>query len=218
MTKAQLEVLFGYNESVGRECPLVWKVDRPRSKAGTPLVFHVDARGYCKTTFSHAIFGRRPSGALRQNLFAVHRLVALMNSQPQKLPPLMVVDHIDGDRSNNLAGNLRVVTRRQNSNNKRVWGNSQYRRVRWRRDRKKNPWHVELVVNCKHIYVGVFSSEKEAAIAADQHLVDLLGVEGVIRECRQLNFPEMYGFDVTQGQPVIIEEYQPPPPLQMELF
>ncbi len=218
MTKAQLEVLFGYNESVGRECPLVWKVDRPRSKAGTPLVFRVDAQGYCKTTFSHAIFGRRPGGALRQNLLAVHRLVALMNSQYQKLPPLMVVDHIDGDRSNNLAGNLRVVTRRQNSNNKRVWGNSQYRRVRWRRGRKKNPWHVELVVNCKHIHVGVFSSEKEAAIAADQHLVDLLGVEGVIRECRQLNFPEMYGIDVTQGQPVIIEEYQPPPPLQMELF
>ncbi len=218
MTKAQLEVLFGYNESVGRECPLVWKVDRPRSKAGTPLVFRVDAQGYCKTTFSHAIFGRRPGGALRQNLLAVHRLVALMNSQYQKLPPLMVVDHIDGDRSNNLAGNLRVVTRRQNSNNKRVWGNSQYRRVRWRRGRKKNPWHVELVVNCKHIHVGVFSSEKEAAIAADQYLVDLLGVEGVIRECRQLNFPEMYGIDVTQGQPVIIEEYQPPPPLQMELF
>tara|TARA_Y100000593_G_C4167258_1_gene265053 strand:- start:30 stop:686 length:657 start_codon:yes stop_codon:yes gene_type:complete len=218
LTKAQLEVLFGYNESVGRECPLVWKVDRPRSKAGTPLVFRVDAQGYCKTTFSHAIFGRRPGGALRQNLLAVHRLVALMNSQYQKLPPLMVVDHIDGDRSNNLAGNLRVVTRRQNSNNKRVWGNSQYRRVRWRRGRKKNPWHVELVVNCKHIHVGVFSSEKEAAIAADQYLVDLLGVEGVIRECRQLNFPEMYGIDVTQGQPVIIEEYQPPPPLQMELF
>ena len=143
----QLKVLFGYNESEGRECPLGWKVDRPRSKAGTPLVFHVDARGYCKTTFSHAIFGRRSDGMLERQGDFVHRLVALMNSQYHKLPPLMVVDHIDGDRSNNLSGNLRVVTCRQNSNNKRVWGNSQYRRVRWRKDRKKNPWHVELVVD-----------------------------------------------------------------------
>lgn len=51
----------------------------------------------------------------KRKTFRLHRLVAAaFIPNPDNLPE---IDHIDGDRANNRAGNLRWSTRKQNANN-----------------------------------------------------------------------------------------------------
>ena len=140
-----------------------------------------------------------------------------MNSCCDSLADLPSVDHIDGDKLNNFAWNLRAIGRRLNSRNKKK--RSQYRYVRPKHRKKGTKFEASLVLDYERHYVGLYADAKSAAIAADRYLVDLLGVEGVLSECRPLNFLEMYGIqDDGQGVPQIIEHWEPPPPAQLELF
>jgi len=209
LTKADLEALFGYNESLGQECPLAWKVDRGyKVRKGKPVTWHLNHTGYA----NHSIWYQG-----RVIRLPIHRVVCLMNSDCDSLAGLPSVDHIDGDILNNFAWNLRAIGRRLNSRNKKK--RSQYRYVTPKHRKKGTKFEASLILDYERHYVGLYADAKSAAIAADRYLVDLLGVEGVLSECRPLNFPEMYGVqDEGQGVPRIIEHWEPPPPAQLELF
>ena len=209
MLKSELEHMMAYNESVGKECPLVWKVDRGyKIRAGNPVSWHLSDAGY--PTHSICYQGR----VVR---LYIHRVVCLMNSDYVSLSELPSVDHIDHDKLNNFAGNLRAIGRKLNSRNKKKRG--KYRYVTRRYKKKGVMFEASMILDYKRHYVGLHADAKTAAIAADRYLVDLLGVEGVLSECRILNFPEMYGIqDDSQGVPRIIEEWEPPPPAQLEVF
>ena len=108
--------LFGYNESVGMECPLVWKEGRKRIKSGESVRWHLKD-GYARISFP--------------NLIVVHRLVSLMNSDYDYLGNVPMVDHIDNNKLNNFASNLRFVSISQNARNtrKRVGSSSRFHHV-----------------------------------------------------------------------------------------
>ena len=158
----------------------------------------------------------------------MHSLVVLINSDYDYLEDMSegdkVVDHIDGDRLNNVVGNLRIVTRSQNNRNsrKQKGASSIYRYVYYRRNRNpRSRWEarVRLYSNRGAVQVGSYSEEKVAAIAADDFLVKEYGVEGIVEECVRLNFPERYGISVDEGDGMgIKEEWEIPEPPQMELF
>lgn len=224
--------LFGYNESVGKECPLVWKVDRARIRVGDALSWQKRVDGYGYTSiFYDSNF--HPVRELKRSVF-VHSLVALINSDYDYLEDIgvgdRVVDHIDGDKLNNIASNLRIVTRSQNNRNRRKGkrGSSIYRYVWYKGNRSpRSRWEARVrlynnrryVLGNKTVQVGSYSEEKEAAIAADDFLVKKYGVEGIVEECVQLNFPERYGISVDEGDGMDIkEEWEIPEPAQMELF
>ena len=208
LLKSELGEMMAYNESVGKECPLVWKVGGHRTGRGGAVAWHKTQTGYA----AHALRYEGQNLALR-----VHRIVCLMNSDYVSLGDLPEVDHIDHDKLNNFAGNLRAVGRRLNNRNKKKRG--EYRYVRARHRKKGIVFEAWLVLDYERHYAGVYADAKTAAIAADQYLVALLGVEGVLAENRPLNFPEVYGIqDDGQGVPRIIEEWEPPPPAQLELF
>jgi hypothetical protein len=88
--------------------------------------------------------------------YGIHRLVALhFLSNPQNFP---LVDHIDGDTTNNNVNNLRWVTRSQNNLNVNKYrGNftSQYKGV-YKKGRK---W----VCQFRRKNYGYFNTEREAA-------------------------------------------------------
>ena len=78
----------------------------------------------------------------------------------------MQVDHINGNRLDNRASNLRVCTHSQNQRNqtdRRTYTSSIYKGVSWHKGTQK--WASNINVDGKMEYLGIFEDERDAAIA-----------------------------------------------------
>jgi hypothetical protein len=106
----------------------------------------------------------------------MHRLIM----QP---PKGMVVDHVDGSRSNNCRFNLRVCTRAENQRNQRKQRGafSQYKGVYYQKQRGKI--YVQYQFEGHAQKLGNFENEIDAARAYDYKAVELFG------EFARVNFP-----------------------------
>ena len=100
----------------------------------------------------------------------VHQLVAIafLNHTPCGYD--LVVDHIDCNKRNNSAINLRLVKHGDN-----VWADtettSKYKGVSWREDRQK--WRAQITRNSKTKYLGMFTCELAAAKAYQNKLKEI---------------------------------------------
>jgi hypothetical protein len=92
-----------------------------------------------------------------------------------KCSPNLQVDHIDGDKSNYQLDNLRCVTISQNQANQKIRGkgSSKYKGVIWLGRIQK--WVAQIQFQYKRTHIGVFNSEKEAALAYDKKAKELFG-------------------------------------------
>jgi len=81
--------------------------------------------------------------------------------------PTKNIDHIDGDRANNVITNLREVTDQENSKNLRMSKNntSGHIGVNWHKGRSK--WQASITVSGKWIYLKTYANIEDA-IAARQ--------------------------------------------------
>ena len=86
-----------------------------------------------------------------------------------------VVDHKDGNRSNDKPYNLRAATRSQNNKNvkKRKNNTTGYKGVSFKK--KLGKYQVLVQVNGKNIYFGVYSDLEEAAKVARKAREELHG-------------------------------------------
>jgi len=64
------------------------------------------------------------------------------------------IDHIDRNRSNNNISNFRPGTQQENTFNTEAKGYS------W--DKQKNKWKARIVLDGKHIHLGLFDKEEDA--------------------------------------------------------
>ena len=84
------------------------------------------------------------------------------------------IDHIDGDPSNNAISNLRLATRSQQNQNKRVRSNARsgLKGAFYHAPGKKN-WRSAIKVDGRLIYLGLFLTPEEAHAAyrsaAEEH-------------------------------------------------
>ena len=96
--------------------------------------------------------------------YYVHRIIFMM--QHGYVPH--IIDHIDGNRSNNKIENLRPATRSENCRNQKTPKNntSGYKNVFWHKTSKK--WKVALSVDGKLKHIGSFSELEAAKISAHE--------------------------------------------------
>lgn len=100
-------------------------------------------------------------------------------------PDGKMVDHEDGDGLNNTRKNIRLCSRAQNGQAKRLKSpgraTSQYRGVSWMK--RDGVWIAQLGIGGKNIYLGRFENEREAARAYDAAALKFFGAFA------QPNFP-----------------------------
>ncbi|OHB59233.1 MAG: hypothetical protein A2173_09735 [Planctomycetes bacterium RBG_13_44_8b] len=95
------------------------------------------------------------------------RTTVKMHRQIMRPGEGLVVDHINHNGLDNRRANLRCVTQRENSLNRRdrkKRGQSKYIGVYWCKDHKK--WRVRICINGVKEHIGYYDSEAEAGQAA----------------------------------------------------
>ena len=115
--------------------------------------------------------GRRvPSGILKpsQKTIRMHMVIA-------GTPQGMETDHINGNGLDNRRENLRVVTRRENQQNRHETKSSRFLGVSW--DKQHRKWRAYIRVAGKNYHLGRYENEEAAArryrIACDWQVMDM---------------------------------------------
>ena len=92
----------------------------------------------------------------------------------------LLTDHIDGNGLNNCKSNLRIVTNRQNSQNRHINKSSKYVGVYW--DKIAMNWKAQIRTN-KKIYLGTFKNEEDAHNAYKNKLKEIneLFIDDIIK-------------------------------------
>lgn len=96
----------------------------------------------------------------------VHQLVAMVFLGHKPNGYKQVVDHIDFDRTNNRADNLRIISQRKNTDKKHLKSTSEFVGVSYSRSARK--YKAAITINGKIKYLGMFKSQLEAARAYNE--------------------------------------------------
>lgn len=99
---------------------------------------------------------------LRKRTIDVHKLIAICFLNHTPCGYELVVDHINLNKLDNRAENLRIITQRKNSNLKHIKSTSKYTGVSW--NNKNKNWISYISIKKKMIYLGSFDSEEEASL------------------------------------------------------
>lgn len=150
MTPGNLRDLIDYDPNSGL---LVWKARASKwwndKFEGKPAVANSTPEGYL-------------TGWVRSRHYKAHRVAwAIFHGEW----PKGLIDHIDGDPSNNRIANLRVVDDRANCQNQGLRSNNRSgeQGISWfARDGK---WWVKITVAGRPIHVGYFDEMRDAIIA-----------------------------------------------------
>lgn len=108
----------------------------------------------------------------RQN-HLIHRLIAIQFIE--NLTNKLCIDHINNDRTDNNIKNLRWCTSGENKQNASVSKNntSGTKGIYW--NKKANKWHVQIMINDKHINIGLFENKEDAILARKEKANELFG-------------------------------------------
>ena len=101
---------------------------------------------------------RKPSAPLGETgpIIKMHRVI-------MAAPPGLEIDHINGNGLDNRKENLRIVTTRENSQNRHIQKTSLYPGVYW--DSERGIWRARIRVGQGRIHLGRFKTEIAAANA-----------------------------------------------------
>lgn len=127
-----------------------------RKRKGQMMKTRVGAKGYVKVGLRDGV---------QQHTFNVHRLVAI--AFIDGYAEGKVVDHIDGDKTNNSVSNLRWVTQSVNNTNRRECVSlSGETGVEYRSDMAKSkPWLARVKIKGKTHNLG-YHAKKQGAVEA----------------------------------------------------
>jgi len=146
---------------------------------------------WCCKTFNQKHAGKRAltavtdngynAGGILRKVYSAHR-VAWALHHGSWIPDGVEIDHINRDRQDNRAKNLRLATRTQNGHNKiAARAKSPYVGVTW--FKPTGTWVARVTKDRKIYHLGTFTDPGEAAKARDAKAKELYGDRAL------LNFP-----------------------------
>lgn len=147
-----LRSVFDYDAATG---VLMWKAKRRRMcPAGTP-----DCKGYIRVT-------------LEKRRWRAHRLIWAMHYDAE---PPDLIDHINGDPSDNRIENLRAATKAQNRANSVIGQDSTSGLKGVTRHKQTGKWQAGIMANGKRKHLGLFDSPSSAHAAYCSAAAELFG-------------------------------------------
>lgn len=155
-------------------CGLVTIVDDDVYEWASRFNWHAEKR---RTGFYAVRNSARDAVTGKQKTIRLHREIM----KPTRIEK---VDHKFGDTLDNRRENLRIATNAENCRahcKKRANSTSRFRGVHW--NSECNRWQAQIMFGSKKFYLGLFSVEKDAAVAYDRKAVELFG------QFSQPNFP-----------------------------
>lgn len=153
ITPAEAAYWFTYDPDTGK---LFWKRKRVRNTVGQEI--------RSKTV-------NLESNGVRRSMKKTRVIWALVTGE---IPP-DVVDHKDGNDSNNKWDNLRAATHQQNQFNKKATG-KYAKGVVFKADaRRSKPWSARIRINGKKVVLGSYATHDEAARAYSEAAKKLHG-------------------------------------------
>ena len=117
-----------------------------------------------------------------QDFYAVRgeqNRTVFMHREIMNTPKGMMTDHINNNPLDNRRENLRIVTNRQNQQNRHNKGTSKYPGVCW--NVKDKQWRAKIKINGITKHLGQFNDEIDAAKAYEQACRELVGEELVCK-------------------------------------
>lgn len=142
ITREYLKSILHYDRDSGL---FRWKVRRGNVRMGT-IAGTITSHGYVQIVIDRKIY-------------QLHRLVWLYVYG--EIDNALVIEHIDGNRTNNRFSNLRLTTceiNQQNQKRPQSGNTSGYLGV----SKIKNRWQARIVVNGKSKYLGLFKNPQDA--------------------------------------------------------
>jgi len=140
VTKESVSKMFEY-----RGGNLYWKIDRKKVKTGQKAG-RQKSNGYCEVRFNGKLHG-------------THRLIFMMFHG--YMPG--IVDHIDGNPSNNLIENLREATHKENIRNSKIPKDNTSGFKGVTKNKGDTKWTAQCVVDGKRHYLGQYADIHDAA-------------------------------------------------------
>jgi frataxin-like iron-binding protein CyaY len=114
----------------------------------------------------------------------IHHLVAEAFLDKPNTDDRLIIDHINRDKSNNNASNLRWITQSLNlmnrSKSKKSPLSSKYKGVCFKSDKQK--WCAKITKDGQDIFLGYFDSEEEAAHFYNLKAKELFGAFALLNE------------------------------------
>lgn len=113
----------------------------------------------------------RPSITLKRDTCFIHKLMAevFLNHVPNGME--LIVDHIDGDKTNNRLDNLQIISQRQNVHKNKTKSRSGFIGVH---KRKSGRFFARIQDKGKVINLGTYDTAKQASEAYENKLKELL--------------------------------------------
>ena len=140
------------SEHPHKECP--FSVFRYNPEEGT--LYRTDLNRFVGTLCKDTGYSRL---TFQNKSYLSHRLIWYL----QKSTWPDQIDHVNGDRSDNTWTNLREVSSREQSFNKKGWSSCGVKGVYWHKSKGK--WHTRVRADGKVHQVGYYDSLEEAAKA-----------------------------------------------------
>lgn len=140
-----------------------------RSHKGKILKTHINKQGYVDISLN--------KDSIRKT-HKVHKLVAMAFLNHEKCGHILVIDHINDNRSDNRLENLQIVTQRFNAYKTQGKYSSKYKGVSWCNIHKR--FISTIYVNGKTIRLGYFKSEEEASEYYNNALIAISNGSNII--------------------------------------
>ena len=142
---------------------LIRSIDRyiPCGLGGKRLLKGRKIKPYLNKHTGYKVVVLRANG--KKSLHTIAQLIAMAFLKYNPVGSRVVVDHIDGDKTNDRLDNLQIISNRENIAKSNRVKTSTYPGVHYRKDTKK--WRAMITVNGKTKHIGTFDQELKAAKA-----------------------------------------------------
>ncbi len=111
----------------------------------------------------------------KKKLFYCHRIIWFLFNGKN---PIGQIDHINGIRSDNRIENLRVISNRENCQNKTRHREGKLVGAHFKKNNKTKKWSSSIRINGKLFHIGNFDTEEEANKAYLKKLNELMILSG----------------------------------------